>query len=179
MKGTIDTVQVKVAKNGNRFVSLSIEGCRYAIWDPGLAERYRPGDIVEYKFEQKGRFADLTYINLLERPETPPAKSEQRDQDDLDLFVPYEEKKDRQIARMSCLKSAATLVSNYASMESDLDTLIKYAIDVSKTFEKYVVGETKKRKKKTKEPPTESLQDGAAPDQAPSSAPEATSDIPF
>src|SRR5574341_890952 len=176
-KGRIEDVKLKTAKNGNKYLSLKIDGQRYAVWEQKAWGEVNSGDLVEYKAEPKGKFMELTYLGVVEHTTDHPGNN------DWTEYNLYEELRTKQIARMSCLRSAATIVSEIPDLPKEIEALSKYTLDLSRAFEKYVLVNNRRRKKKNNEAPPEYKKDGTpSPVQPGQPAPETLDqeeDLPF
>jgi len=123
MKGIIDKIWENKTKEGKRYWVLNIGGENYSVWDKRHMEGLQEGIAVDYDWSQSGDFRKVTGIRKLDAP-------------------PYLDPEDRidgrsqQIVRMSCIKSAAALVS---SAEADPDEKGEITIGIARKFEKYVV----------------------------------------
>jgi hypothetical protein len=125
MKGEITKVWENETKDKKTYHVLDVNGERYSVWDPKLIEGIKEGDHVEYDWKKSGNFkkiVDLKKIDL-----TPDLEGRYRP-----------DRKSLEIIRMSCVKSASELLNG---VYMDLDHKISKAIEISKEFEKYVLGQ--------------------------------------
>lgn len=168
IKGRIEDIKLKLAKNGNKYISLQVDGQRYAVWDQSLLAKVHVGDVVEYKAEPKGRFSELTYLEVVETGNN-----------DMAAFNSYDEMRTKQIVRMSCIKSASSIVSGMDLMPEEKP---EKTIGVAKQFEKYVFGNSRKGNKKEQEIPQEYRQNNASsihPGQPGPESSELDEELPF
>jgi hypothetical protein len=168
VKGRIEDMKVKQARNGNKYISLLVDGQRYAVWDQSLLSKLHVGDVVEYKAEPKGRFTELTYLEVVETGNN-----------DLAAFNLYDEMRTRQIVRMSCIKSASTVVTGMDLMPEEKPDK---TIEVAKQFEKYVFTNPRRKKKNDNGTPKEYKPDETSPVQPGQPAPETSEldeEVPF
>ena len=121
MKGRIEGIEEKQAKNGRTYLLLSIDGQNYSLWDGKLFETVREGDLVEYKWKQSGDYRNITEI----APADEPSGNGQ----------PVREV---QILKMSCLKSASAILAN---LGCEPDERVALTIEAARRFEKYVTGD--------------------------------------
>ena len=121
MKGRIERIEEKHARNGQTYLLLSIDGQNYSLWDGKAFDGVREGDLVEYKWKQSGDYRNITDI----APVAEPSGNGQ----------PVREV---QILKMSCLKSASTILGN---LDCEPDERVTLTIGAARRFEKYVTGE--------------------------------------
>ena len=123
MKGVIDKIWENRTKDGKKYHVLSIGGENYSVWDKRHMEGLQEGAVVDYDWTQSGDFRKVTGIRKLEMP----------------TYLDSEDRIDgrsQQIVRMSCIKSAAALVSG---AEADPDEKGEITIGIARKFERYVV----------------------------------------
>jgi len=120
MLGKIDRMRELRTKNGQKYLVLSIDGKNYSLWDDRHFGRLAEGDVVAYQWKQSGDYRHITEIEVQERAVSQ-ANAE----------------KDGQIVRMSCLKSASTILAN---LEIDPEEKIDLTINTARKFEKYITG---------------------------------------
>lgn len=120
MKGTVEQVWENESKNGQRYLTVQIGGERYSVWDTKYFDRLQEGAEVEYDFRQSGNFRNITDIRGPEENNQAPA---------------YHNDRDRQITRLSCLKSAAEIL---APAQVDPDAKRELVIETARVFERYV-----------------------------------------
>lgn len=169
IKGRVEDIRLKRAKNGNEYISVSIDGNKYAVWDTSMFAKLHRGDLVEYKLQvNQSGYTDVTDLQVLETGNN-----------GLPDYQLYDELRNKQIARLSCLKSASTIV---AGMDIMPEEKVDKTIEVAKQFEKYVLTNSRKRKKKEQETPPEYKQNGTSPVQSGQPGSESLDpdeDIPF
>jgi len=110
------------SKNGQQYLTVQIDGERYSVWDDKYFDQLHQGAEIEYQFGQSGNFRNITEVATL---------TESKNND-----VPlYQNGRDRQITRLSCLKSAAQIL---APAQVDPDAKRDLVIDTARVFERYV-----------------------------------------
>jgi len=123
MKGIIEQIWENESKNGQQYLTVQIDGERYSVWDDKHFDQLQEGTEIEYEFRQSGNFKNITEVSN-------PAQSEQNDGPPM-----YHNDRDRQITRLSCLKSAAQIL---APAQVDPDAKRDLVIDTARVFERYV-----------------------------------------
>ena len=124
MRGIIDKVWENESRNGQKYVTVEIDGERYSVWDQQYFGDLRQGARIEYDVQESGNFKHLSDIEPLGDGQRP---------------APYNgTPKDRQITRLSCLKSASEIA---APLPMDLDDKEHLVIDLARRFERYVFEE--------------------------------------
>lgn len=120
MKGIIEQVWENESKNGQQYLTVQIDGERYTVWDDKYFDQLQEGAEIEYQFRQSGNFSNITEVATL------------TENNDVPL---YQNGRDRQITRLSCLKSAAQIL---APAQVDPDAKRDMVIDTARVFERYV-----------------------------------------
>ena len=120
MRGIIDQVWENESRNGQKYLTVQIEGERYSVWDTEYFDVLAPGATIDYDTKQSGNFKHLTDIEPVKNQEVPSYRPNN---------------KDTQITRMSCLKSASEIL---APVQLDPDTKREMVIDTARYFERYV-----------------------------------------
>jgi len=120
MRGIIDQVWENESRNGQKYLTVQIDGERYSVWDTDYFDTLAPGATIDYETKQSGNFKHLTDIQQVDSHELPP-------------YQPNN--KDRQITRMSCLKSASEIM---APVQLDPNTKREKVIETARYFERYV-----------------------------------------
>ena len=91
MRGTIENVWENESRNGQKYLTVQIDGERYSVWDDKHFDRLQQGAEIDYEFRQSGNFRNITEVrDPTEASETPT----------------YQNSRDRQITRLSCLARA-------------------------------------------------------------------------
>ena len=121
MKGVVEKLWDNQDKKGRRYLVLEIGGERYSLWDEDLMSGLEEGLVVEYEWKQSGKYKNLTAIEL-EPSYSASARAN---------------RKDRDMVRMSCLKSATTL---FSSAEIEPGERGSITLELAKKFEKYING---------------------------------------
>ena len=67
MQGTVGKIWHNHRTDGSEFWVLSIDGERYSTWDRNLIANIQEGDLVEFTYDQSGRFRNLKALNRLSR----------------------------------------------------------------------------------------------------------------
>lgn len=120
MKGIIEQVWENESRNGQPYLTVQIDGERYSVWDTQYFDQLQEGAEIEYQFRQSGNFRNITEVATL------------TENNDVPL---YQNGRDRQITRLSCLKSAAQIL---APAQIDPDAKRDLVIDTARVFERYV-----------------------------------------
>ena len=121
MRGTIEQVWENESRNGQKYLTVQLNGERYSIWDNKYFDAIGEGAIIDYDVKQSGNFKHLTDIEPVNNNgELPP-------------YQPNH--KDTQITRMSCLKSASEIM---APVQLDPNTKREMVIETARYFERYV-----------------------------------------
>ena len=121
MKGIIEKVWENQDRKGRSYLVVEIAGERYSLWNGDLMDRIEEGMIIEYEWKQSGKYKNLTSVEP-DPKYSGSARAERRDQD---------------MVRMSCLKSAASLL---AGLELEPDKKGDFTLELAKQFEKYIAG---------------------------------------
>lgn len=119
MKGIIQKIWENKNRKGEKYWVLCIDGQRYSLWDEKSREPLNEGDSVEFEWVQKGDFRNITKIRKLPESEA----------------LDFQERKSRQIIKMSCIRSACELVVR-ASIKPEQKC--KIVIKIAKELEKHV-----------------------------------------
>ena len=122
MRGIIEQVWENSSKKGQKYLTVQVGGERYSVWDDKYFDALQEGITIDYDFRQSGNFKNMTDIQTVDgngngRPQYAPNG------------------KDRQIARMSCLKSASEIL---APVQLDPDAKKDLTIETARFFERYV-----------------------------------------
>lgn len=120
MRGVVEQVWENESRNGQPYLTVQINGERYTVWDTKYFDQLREGAEIEYEFRQSGNFKNITEVRTPSEEQQPQA---------------YQNDRDRQITRLSCLKSAAEIL---APAQLDPDTKRQLVIDTARVFERYV-----------------------------------------
>ena len=123
MKGIIDQIWENESKNGNKYLTVEIGGERYSVWDTKYFDVLREGAWIEYDVKQSGNFKHLTEIKPTEESGVP-------------VYRPNN--KEKQITRLSCLRSASEIL---AAVPMDNEAKRELVIDTARYFERYVFDE--------------------------------------
>ena len=133
MKGKIDKIKINNLADGRKYATLSINGETYNLWNAQYLDRLKEGDIISYNFTQKGRYKNIGNILKVESGQ----KTDIPKQSGLNMsIIPPAYRKDIQIARLSCLKSA--IYATQDLIDVDLDKKTDTIIAVARKFEKYI-----------------------------------------
>ena len=119
MRGIIENVWENESKNGKEYLTVQIEGERYSVWDKKYFDQLHEGLEIEYDVRESGNFKNINDIRPVER-------SNQAGH--------YNNHKDKQITRLSCLKSASEIC---APLHMELDTKRDTVIDTARFFERF------------------------------------------
>ena len=123
MRGIIENVWENESKNGQQYVTVQIGGERYSVWDKKYFDQLQEGIEIDYEVRESGNFKNLNDIRPVERP---------------NQTGNYTNHKNKQITRLSCLKSASEIM---APLHMELDTKRDMVIDTARYFERYVLEE--------------------------------------
>ncbi len=122
MRGTIEQIWENESRKGQKYLTVQVGGERYSVWDDKYFDTLQEGITIDYDFRQSGNFKNMTDIQ--------PANG---NGNELPQYRPNG--KDRQIARMSCLKSASEIL---APVQLDPDAKKNLTIETARFFERYV-----------------------------------------
>ena len=120
MRGIIEQVWENESKNGKEYLTVQIGGERYSIWDKKYFDQLHEGMEIEYDVKESGNFRHLNDIKPVQENRPP---------------VYHPNGKDRQIARLSCLKSASEIL---APAHIDVNDKRDMVVDTARFFERYV-----------------------------------------
>lgn len=123
MRGVIEEIWENEARNGQKYLTVQIDGERYSLWDTKCFDQVQEGLEIEYDVRQSGNFKHLTDIT--------PVKEEK--EQERPAYRPNG--RDVQITKLSCLKSASEIV---APVHMDIDSKQEMVIELAKRFERYV-----------------------------------------
>lgn len=123
MKGTIEQVWENESRNGDTYLAVQIGGERYTVWDQQYFGQLQEGSEIEYDFRQSGDFKNITEVRSPGQSEAEPGAPS------------YSNSRDRQITRLSCLKSAARVL---APAQLEPEDKRDQVIDMARTFETYI-----------------------------------------
>lgn len=122
MRGTIERIWENESRSGQKYLTVQVGNERYSVWDDKYFDMLQEGITIDYDFRQSGNFRNMTDIEPADK--------------NGNGFQQYQpNKKDRQIARMSCLKSASEIL---APVQLDPDAKKDLTIDTARFFERYV-----------------------------------------
>lgn len=125
MKGTIEEVWQNESRNGQKYLTVQVNGERYSVWDAKYFDQLEQGVRIEGEVKQSGKFKHLAELRVLGDLEEAPSYR-------------FNGSKDAQIARMSCLKSASEIV---APIYLDVKAKRDLVVETAKHFERYVLGD--------------------------------------
>ena len=137
MKGAVDKIWENDTKDNKQYHVLEIGGEKYSVWDPKLVEGLEEGSEIEYDWKKSGDYKKITGLRKLDTtPEIEPYRID---------------RKQTQIIRMSCLKSASELLH-----ADKIDSVGKanQALKIARKFEDYVTssGDEELDKPRAQEP---------------------------
>ncbi len=124
MNGIIDKIWPNKLDDGTEYLVLSIGGEKYSVWDKKYMERLQEGSSVDYSWKQSGKFKKITDINVVEPAPEPEPRIMGKDRERLE------------IVRMSCIKSASSLVSEFDAHPLEKGSI---TLGLARKFEKYVL----------------------------------------
>jgi len=123
MRGVVEEIWENEARNGQKYLTVQIDGEKYSLWDTKYFDHIQEGLEIEYDVRKSGNFKHLTDI-------TPVKEGKEQE-----LPAYRRNSRDIQIARLSCLKSASELV---APVHMDIDSKQERVLELAKRFERYV-----------------------------------------
>ncbi len=139
MKGKIAKIWMNNLDDGRTYATLSINGERYTLWDKKYLNSLKEGDTVSYDFKQSGKYKNIKSISKV--------NANPKDESNSKAKLPYnglnnngidqQLKKDLEIVRMSCLKTAALYITQ-DMIDLPLDKKADTIVEVAKKFESYV-----------------------------------------
>ena len=127
MKGKVQGITHETSKKGDEYLRVQIDGEIYSVWEPDYFDVLREGDTIEFEYKESGQWKNITHL-LVSGPQSEGTPS----------IDEYRLARDRQIARMSCVKSAANVLAN---LEMNPEEKGKRSLELAKIFEKYVYDE--------------------------------------
>jgi hypothetical protein len=130
MRGTIEQVWENEGKKGQKYLTVEIGGERYNVWDDKYFASIRPGASIEYEFRKSGNFRHITGLSPIDNHPPGPQPTESHHPPAPDVNY-----KDRQITRLSCLKSASEIL---APVQIDVGAKRELVIETARYFERYV-----------------------------------------
>ena len=126
MRGVIERVWENESRSGQKYLTVQVGSERYSVWDDKYFDMLQEGVTIDYDFRQSGNFKNMTDIE-------PADGNGNANGNGLPRYQPNG--KDRQIARMSCLKSASEIL---APVQLDPDAKKDLTIETARFFERYV-----------------------------------------
>lgn len=117
MRGKIENLEMHNLKDGRKYLSLSIDGETYSLWDEKYMSGLEEGMPVRYEWRKSGKFKNITKIEPHQGYKNP------------------NKEKNDQIIRMSCLRSASEILANAHMGPIEKG---KLAIDIARMYEDYV-----------------------------------------
>ena len=126
MKGIIEQIWDNTSKTGKPYKAIQIGGERYTLWDKKYFDVIQKGKTVDFDFNDKGKFKNITNVQLANNGNNNNGIQYPLDQKDL------------HIVRLSCLKTAAYL-SNGFQPNLSLDEKSDVTLNVARKLESYVM----------------------------------------
>jgi len=129
IKGKIEYIQENELADGRKYLTLTIEGKDYSLWDKKYFGKLEEGQVVDFESRKSGNYNNITeididpLINTIEEHRLNPNNTINS--------------REMQIIRMSCIKSASYMVKD---ISVDLEKKVDLALDVARQFEKYATG---------------------------------------
>jgi hypothetical protein len=120
MKGNVEKIWENETANGKQYWVLQIGDDRYSVWEPELVAGLVEGDAVDYDWKKSGQYKKITSLARYPLQDVPQSPGE---------------RKNSQIIRMSCLRSATEILSGF---EEKLEKKVEMALNIAKQFESYV-----------------------------------------
>lgn len=131
MRGTIDKIWENKTTKGTEYRTLQIGDQRYNVWDTKYFDQLQEGEDIEFDFKESGKYKHITDMTLSGSGHR--SNNHNQNSTHNNNYTPNH--KERQIARMSCLKSASEIL---APVQMDPDAKKDIVIDTAKFFERYV-----------------------------------------
>lgn len=129
MKGEVEKVWKNETADGRKYEVLQIGGQRYSLWEEEYLDKIQEGQSLEFDFRESGDFKNISKI--YEKP----GNDRLLESDDKQ---PEYDGRNKRITRMSCLRSAAgVLTGSRIPCEKRADK----TIEIAKKFEKYIEDE--------------------------------------
>ncbi len=100
-KGVIEQKEEREAKNGSKYLTLVIGGDQYSVWAGKLFNQCEVGNIVNFEFETKDKFKNITAIVADGQQELPPGNS----------VRPTENNKEVSMRRMNALNNTIPMMT--------------------------------------------------------------------
>jgi hypothetical protein len=119
MKGVIDRIFQNETAAKKKYWVLSIGGERYSVWDEKYIKGLKEGNEIDFDWAPSGDYKKITDISKISMDPTD---------------LPHSSR-ETQILRMSCLKSASSLLSGTDLTPEEKGTS---TLNLAKKFEKYV-----------------------------------------
>ena len=110
MRGTIEQIWDNETSNGKPYRTVQISGQRYNIWDNKYFDMLQKGEDIEYDFRQSGNYRHITEMRI-SGGNGPGSYRNNHPNSNSKGGNSGHNNKDRQIARMSCLKSASEILA--------------------------------------------------------------------
>lgn len=133
MKGKISKIWINKLDDGRTYATLMIGGRKYTTWDQSHYQSLKKGDVIDFDYKKAGNFKNIKSLSVIgeEKPTNDPFQQYINEYGpDLDLI------KNREIVRMSCLKSAIYATGDLS--ELDIDERAETTIEIAKRFEQYI-----------------------------------------
>jgi len=126
MKGEVEKVWKNETSDGRKYEVLQIGGQRYSLWEEEYLDRIQEGQSLEFDFRKSGDFKNITKI--YENPGNEKLLDGEEKQPEYDG-------RNRRITRMSCLRSAAGVLTG---SRIPCEKRAEKTIEIAKKFEKYI-----------------------------------------
>ena len=124
MKGVVEEISRETSKKGDNYLRVKVGGEKYSVWDEKYFDLFHEGDTIEFEYKESGQWKNIVDLTV---PGSGNEELSEREQ--------YLRTRDRQIARMSCVKSVAYVLAN---LDSDAESKGAETLSLAKIFEKYV-----------------------------------------
>ena len=131
MKGKLTGIRRIKLNDGRVYEALSIGGKTYNLWDSEYIGKLKPGDTIDYEFTQSGKYKNIKKLAIVNAP---PAESSEQKNPGKPINPLL--RKDIEIVRMSCIKSALYITNDL--IELNPDEKAEKTVEVARVFEKYV-----------------------------------------
>jgi hypothetical protein len=124
MKGTVEQISKETSKRGDEYLRVQIDGEVYSVWDQNYFDQFQEWDSIEFDYRESGQWKNITDLAVVGADSTTAPGREE-----------YLRLRDKHIAKMSCVKSAAYVMAN---LEMDPAEKGEQTLSLARTFEKYV-----------------------------------------
>ena len=122
MKGVVDRIFENKTREGKKYWVLNIGGENYSVWDKKHMNGLMEGSEIEYEWVQSGDFKNMTDLRKIHLEPILDRREEA-------------ERRNTQILRLSCIKSATSLISDLDLTPAEKGEI---TMEIARGFERYV-----------------------------------------